>query len=261
MSKKSEPSPEHMDDEIERLEAKFKEVAEDLGRLRQKLKTATKERIHEIKDEWAGLSYRWFVIILGGILVFFIFSFFYYTVVGQYADARVLPASTDPFLDILPVVDMTPVLSWGWFIAHLAAIFISLSYYPRRTPFMLLTFGLLIAIRTTFIILSPIGAPHGMLDMSRIDYIFSRLTGVLTFTNEFVFSAHTAIPFLFSLMFDIGWQKKLFLGVSIVMAACVLLTRNHYTVDVLAAYFMAYSIYRLSHYIFRRLTASKESNA
>ena len=31
-----------------------------------------------------------------------------------------------------------------------------------------------------------------------------------------------------------------------VMAVSVLLTRNHYTVDVLGAYFISYSIYRLS---------------
>ena len=33
---------------------------------------------------------------------------------------------------------------------------------------------------------------------------------------------------------------------SIVMAASVVLTRNHYTMDVLGAYFVTYSVYALS---------------
>ena len=33
---------------------------------------------------------------------------------------------------------------------------------------------------------------------------------------------------------------------SILMAVCVLLSRNHYTVDVLGAFFTSYSVYALS---------------
>jgi hypothetical protein len=37
------------------------------------------------------------------------------------------------------------------------------------------------------------------------------------------------------------------------MGTCVLLARNHYTIDVIGAYFVTYAIYRLSLVLFGRL--------
>ena len=85
-----------------------------------------------------------------------------------------------------------------------------------------------------------------MMDMSKLDFLFSYLIGTWTFQNEFVFSGHTSIPFLFFLFFETFWLKLLLMSGSIVMAVCVLLSHNHYSVDVLGAYFVSYSIYVLA---------------
>lgn len=246
------PQLEILEKEIARLEAKFRESTDELTRLRERFKVigSLADEIDEIKDEWHTVHYKWWIIVLSGILTFFVLSYFYYTQVGWYADQRHLPPSSDWLLNRLPEVNVLPVLSYGWLALHLYAAAVAILYYPRQLPFMLFTLGLFMFVRTTFMALSPVGPPVGILEMKKLDYFFSRIMGVLTFNNEFVFSGHTSFPFLFYLFFDTPWQKRIFLGGSAVMAVSVLLTRNHYTVDVLGAYLISYSIYCLSRRIY-----------
>ncbi|MBI4345253.1 MAG: phosphatase PAP2 family protein [Elusimicrobia bacterium] len=246
------PQLEVLEREIARLEAKFRESTDELTRLRERFKllNAVAEEVDEIKDEWHAVHYKWWIIVLSGVLTFFVLSYFYYSQVGWYADQRHLPHSSDWLLRRLPEANLLPVLSWGWLGLHLYAAAVAILYYPRQLPFMLFTLGLFMIVRTTYMALSPIGPPHGMLDMSKLDYFFSRAMGVVTFQNEFVMSGHTSFPFLFYLFFDTAWQKRIFLTGSIVMAISVLITRNHYTVDVLSAYLISYSIYCLSRKLY-----------
>ena len=99
-----------------------------------------------------------------------------------------------------------------------------------------------------FVALNPYGPPDGMINLNAA-YILSPLRGILAFDNEFFFSGHTSMPYLYFLFCHRMPKMRLaFLAGSLVMGACVLLTRNHYTMDVLGAYFMTYAIYRLSRY-------------
>ena len=123
---------------------------------------------------------------------------------------------------------------------------------PRRIPFLIFLLAVYMVVRTAFVFLSPIGAPAGMVDMRLHDAIFSRILGTWTFMNEFVFSGHTSIPFLFFLFFKTPGLKRLMLVGSIVMAVAVLLSRNHYTVDVLGAFFTSYSVYALARAMYKR---------
>jgi len=88
--------------------------------------------------------------------------------------------------------------------------------------------------------------------MRQLDSLFPLVAGVYTFQNEFIFSGHTAMPFLFALFFETRTQKAVMLVGSITMAAAVLLTHNHYTVDVISAYFIAYAIFVLSRNLYFR---------
>ncbi|MBI3548602.1 MAG: hypothetical protein HY078_06065 [Elusimicrobia bacterium] len=253
--------PDPLEREIARLEEKFREATDELRHLRENFKLSRaahaaekeiKAEIAEIKDEWEAVHYRWWIIVLAGVLTFFVVAYFYYTQIGWYADHRRLPPSSDWLLNHLPVPkwDLLPILSWGWLALHLYAAAICILYYPRQLPFILFTLALFILVRSTFIFLSPIGAPHGMMDMSKLDYFFRRAMGWVTFNNEFVFSGHTSVPFLFYLFFETPWQRRFFLTGSILMAATVLLTRNHYSVDVMGAYLITYSIFVLSRRLY-----------
>jgi membrane-associated phospholipid phosphatase len=249
---------EALQHEIARLEKKFRESTEELKNLRlhlrfaERAKAEVKAEIAEIQESWDDVHYKWWVVTLAGLLGFFLFSYFFYTNLGWHADQRTLPPGSDWLLERLPIVNLLPVLSWGWLGLHLYAGAVAILYYPRRMPFLLFLLGMFIGIRSVFVFLSPIGAPAQMLDMSQLDYLFSRIMGTYTFTNEFVFSGHTGIPFLFFLFFETRLQKSIFLAGSLVMAVSVLLTHNHYTVDVLGAYLMGYAIYTLSDRLYHQ---------
>ena len=248
------PPSADLEAQIRRLEERFLESARELADLREqlgrKLLRGGQAELEEIKDEWHGVHYKWWVITLAGVAGFFLTSYLLYTRLGWVADHRTLPTGDDWVLRHLPVVNVLPVLSWGWFGLHLFAVSCAMLYYPRRMPFLLFTLAVYLAIRAAFVFLSPIGAPAGMLDMSKLDYIFSKIMGAWTFNNEFVFSGHTGIPFLFFLFFETRGLKTLMFAGSLAMAVCVLLSHNHYTVDVLSAYFVTYAIYKLSESIY-----------
>ncbi|MBI5623411.1 MAG: phosphatase PAP2 family protein [Elusimicrobia bacterium] len=246
------PTQEAVHERLEVLERRFLESAEEVRTLRSRLVYETKAELSEIKDQWHGVHTKWWAITFSGVLVFFVLCYAFYTQLGWVADQRRLPMGSDWLLKHLPLVNTLPVLSWGWLGLHLVLGGAAIAYYPRRIPFLMFLLGVYIFIRTLFVFLSPIGAPADMMDMRKLDFLFSRIMGTWTFNNEFVFSGHTGIPFLFYLFFETRGLKALCLAGSLTMGVCVLLSRNHYTVDVLGAYLVSYSIFKLSETLFYR---------
>jgi hypothetical protein len=244
------PPPADVEEQIRRLEESLQRSSQELRDLRERLVRQSRAELDEIKDEWHGVHYRWWVFTLAGVLALFLVSYMLYTRLGFVADQRALPKGSDWLLRHLPVVNVLPVLSWGWFGLHLFAGGAAIAYYPKRAPFLVFLLAMFMGIRTAFVFLSPIGPPMGMLDMSQLDYIFAKIMGTWTFNNEFVFSGHTGIPFLFFLFFETPRLKAFMLAGSLVMGVCVLLSHNHYTVDVLAAYLVSYSIFKLSERLY-----------
>lgn len=74
-----------------------------------------------------------------------------------------------------------------------------------------------------------------------------------TSSNDLFFSGHTGLPFLFALIF---WKYKIpryvFTVSSGIAGVAVLLSHVHYTIDVLGAYFITYTIYVISKKIFKK---------
>jgi hypothetical protein len=239
-----------------RLESRFQEALDELRALREQLREAeglgerTRAEISEIRDEWDAIHYRGWIAVLAGVVVFLFAAYAFYMNLGWYAELRSLPVSSDWVLDRLPLVNVVPLLSWGWLTLHVYAVGTALLYYPRRLPFLILLLGVYLLVRTVYVFLSPIGAPEAILHMRELDLLFPLVAGVYTFENEFIFSGHTAIPFLFALFFDTRLQKTVMLTGSLAMGISVLLTRNHYTLDVISAYFVGYAIYALSERLY-----------
>ena len=204
----------------------------------------------EIRDEWEEVHPRWWTFVVAALVAFVLASYLFYMNLGWYADQRVLPPSSDWLLERLPILNLVPMLSWGWLALHGWALGTALLYYPRRMPFLLFLLGIYLLVRTIFVFLSPIGAPVDILDMREMDYLFSLVAGEYTFQNEFIFSGHTAIPFLFFLFFESRGHKAVMLAGSVLMATAVLLTHNHYSLDVISAYFIGYAIFVLSRKLY-----------
>jgi len=248
--------------DVERLERRFEEGLDDLRRLRARLRAAdhrlaarTRAELDEIREGWDSLRNPWWIAFLGLCVVFLFAAYGFYMNVGWYADQRVMPPSSDWLLDRLPPHNWIPVLSWGWLVLHAYGIGAAVLYQPRRLPFLFFLLGTYLSVRTLFVFSSPIGAPVRMLDMGELDALFPLVAGVYTFENEFIFSGHTAMPFLFALFLESRAQKAVMGLGSVLMAIAVLLTHNHYTVDVLSAYFMGYAIYRLAAWSYAALAS------
>lgn len=156
----------------------------------------------------------------------------------------------DLLLDNIPSVDLNFIVIK---LALLVIIF-GTAYVltkPCYVLFSLKAIALAIAVRALFISLTHVGIhPETILPQ---DGIFDGIYTYLNFQVGFFFSGHTALPFLMALIF---WEKPLtravFLFMSLIFAIAVLLAHIHYSIDVLAAPFMAYGIFKIAQYLFPR---------
>jgi hypothetical protein len=234
---------------VDRTDARLEELERRIQSAVQDLKQLRSERIAEMRASWAETEHKISAAVAAAVSFLFVCSFFAWSLVGQRVDTRTLPPGSDMLLDQLPLIDFVPVLTVGWLSIHVLAIYVGVVYCPRRWAFTLATIGLLILVRTAFVAFNPVGPPPGILSLNA-SYLLSPLKGILAFENEFFFSGHVAFPYLYSRIYwRIVWARRTFVLLSIVMAASVLLTRNHYTMDVLGAYFVTHSVYSLSRWL------------
>jgi hypothetical protein len=170
-----------------------------------------------------------------------------------YASAYVnrVPSNSvaDLFLSILPVVNLNLIIVEG----ALCAIGISILLILAKPEYVLFTLkaaAIFIATRAVFISVTHIGIYPGGVAPDPTG-IFDRTYTGLGLEAGFFFSGHTGLPFLMAL---IMWKEKFwryaYIVLSIVFGIAVLFAHVHYTIDVLAAPYMAYGIFKMSQYFF-----------
>lgn len=176
-------------------------------------------------------------------VVVFLISIYINYWANNYAQQAAKNALTDIILNNVPVVNVSFMMSWGVLILIIWVAFV-LFRHPARIPFALKSLSLFILVRSIFISVTHIAqfSPQALLDTGTFfNFIGSGNTGGL------FFSGHTGVPFLFAMMF---WEdlphRLIFLGASIAFAMTVLLGHLHYTIDVLGAFFITYTIYHLA---------------
>lgn len=154
----------------------------------------------------------------------------------------------DLLLDNLPVVNLNFIIIECALVAFvLGAVFVL--FNPRYILFTLKTFALFIIIRALFVSLTHVGIYPGYIDpgLGFFDGIYS----YLNLQTGFFFSGHTGLPFLMALIF---WNRLtarvVFLSLSLIFAVAVLFAHSHYSIDVFAAPFMVYGIYRIALHLF-----------
>jgi hypothetical protein len=159
--------------------------------------------------------------------------------------------SPDMLLSLLPRVDLSVLFVWGFAAFCVWAIGVALARERHRLAHIAWLYALLLVTRGLFIVLTPMRAPLDAL-WSGGDPLFDAVGSYLTFRNDLFFSSHTALPFLGFLIYRDRWARLVFLGFSITLAATVLLMRRHYSIDVFAAYFITYAVYRFEYRWLRR---------
>lgn len=156
----------------------------------------------------------------------------------------------DLVLDTIPVIDLNFIIIEGALITIVLGTLFVFSR-PRSVLFSLKALAVFIIIRAVFISLTHVGIhPDNIIPgLGFFDGIYL----YLNFQTGLFFSGHTGLPFLFALIF---WEKPpvryILLSVSFVFGVAVLFAHIHYSIDVFAAPFMAYGIFKIACYLFPR---------
>ena len=157
---------------------------------------------------------------------------------------------TDIILSNTRVYDVGGIFVWGSVILTLFCVVIALRR-PNYLPFLMKSIALFTLIRSLFVSLTHISPfpTHALIDSTF--FTNTVFTGIFT-GNDLFFSGHTGIPFLLALIF---WENKnlriIFLSFSIMFAIVVLLGHLHYSIDVLSAYFITFTIFHLCRAVFK----------
>ncbi|MDB5259838.1 MAG: superfamily C-terminal [Candidatus Nomurabacteria bacterium] len=164
----------------------------------------------------------------------------------------------DLLLDILPVINVGIIFFQGAFIFILILVGV-LFYEPKYIPFVLESTALFFFVRSLFMVMTHLTAPS----VEYYNYIHhenhvKEILFTVSSGNDLFFSGHAGYPFLLALIF---WQSKylryFFLLSSLVGAVIVILGHLHYSIDVFSAFFIAYGVFEISRFFFkkeRRLT-------
>jgi len=180
-----------------------------------------------------------FVFLVGSLVINFY--------AGTYATEVASNSVSDIILNNLHVFDVDEIFIYGPIIFWII-IAPMLFTRPWRIPFAIKSISLFVLIRSIFITLTHLGLPA--------DHIAIPATNILdkiSFGDDLFFSGHTGLPFLLALIFwDHKFWRYFFFASSLFFAAVVLMGHLHYSIDVLGAYFITYSIYHICLRFFKK---------
>jgi hypothetical protein len=201
-----------------------------------------REIARRYKFHWSDSSYR-FSAILATLTVFLSLTANFYA--SYYATEEAGNSVTDIILSNIPVFDVDGLFVYGTLALIIVVVVLCLSH-PKRLPLTLFSLSLFYFTRALFVTLTHIGPSPDRVILDVGAFITKFIGG-----SDLFFSGHTGVPFLMALLF---WREKrlryLFLLWSVFFAVIVLLGHLHYTIDVLSAYFITYTIYCIAQWAF-----------
>jgi hypothetical protein len=171
------------------------------------------------------------------IIILIIFSNFL-----QFVESREGVSLPDPILILFNPIDLT-WLTFGLIYASLIIAIINFVKEPDKLLLAVQSYSLMIVFRLIAMYLTPFDAPEKLL---LLDDPFVQFFGSgQILTKDLFFSGHTATLFLLYLIAEVKSLRIFFLCSTLLVGAAVILQHVHYTVDVLAAPFFAYTSYKI----------------
>lgn len=165
---------------------------------------------------------------------------------GTYATKSASNSVTDIILSNTRAYDLDGFFIYGTMF-FICFIFFILLLHPHKAPFTIKSIALFVIIRSLFITLTHLGPFPSQIAIN------SDFLSKFSFGADLFFSGHTGLPFLLALIF---WREPLlryiFLTFSLMFAIVVLLAHLHYSIDVLSAFFITYSIFHITLYMFKK---------
>jgi hypothetical protein len=157
---------------------------------------------------------------------------------------------TDMLLDNLPFINTSIVFVQGSLVFVLLVLFL-LVREPKSIPFVFKSTALFVLVRSIFVSLTHLGPLPQQAVIDSSNTVFNTL--IYSAGADYFFSGHTGLPFLFALIFWKNYYLRLiFLFSSIIAGFSVLLGRMHYSIDVMAAFFITYGIYQIARSFFKK---------
>lgn len=159
---------------------------------------------------------------------------------GNYVMNADTTVSHDLILDNFPPVDLTFIFVYVWLAVLLFLLLYAVFVRHDKLHRVVFHYSLLLLVRSIFIVLTHLKTP--------IDAIPVHFPGVLSrlaFENDMFFSGHTAFPLIGFFVFRNSKIRYLFLAFSLLLAFTVLAMHQHYSIDVFAAFFIAYGTFKL----------------
>lgn len=145
----------------------------------------------------------------------------------------------DPVLALFAPVDVT----WLTFAIIYGALLLAIGYLLRHPAALLLalqSYTALVLTRMAAMFLLPLDPPAAMLPL--VDPIVEFAgSGGATLSRDLFFSGHTSTLFLLVLVVPHRLLQGIFIGCTVLVGCCVLLQHVHYSIDVVAAPFFAYT--------------------
>ncbi len=179
------------------------------------------------------------------IIAFFTSALVIQPLAIDFATERASNPVTDVVLSNIARVNVDAFFVYGMFLLVAFVTLLCLAH-PKRLPFTLFALSLFVLVRCVFVSLTHI-APFIPAPPSG----FSPGITKAFFGGDLFFSGHTGSPFLLALIYwrEVG-LRNLFLLWSAFFGVIVLLGHHHYSIDVLAAFFITYGIFHMALWLF-----------
>lgn len=184
-------------------------------------------------------------------MLLFLSSMYITMLAYNYTKAANMTVVPDLILDNIPALNVGALFFLGFLFLIIFAVAVGL-VNPRRIPFLLISTSLFFSIRSFFMVLTHL-APPNIEYYQYIEHEHHVRTVLFTLSSgtDLFFSGHTGYPFLLALItWGNKWMRTFFIVFSIFMAIVVLVGHLHYSIDVFAAYFISYGIFKLAERFF-----------
>src|SRR3989344_5751364 len=154
------------------------------------------------------------------------------------------------------LLDNLPSVNLDWFVVQgaLLSTFLTLCLFvikPNYLLFSVKAMALFVITRSFFISLTHLGTSPNEVSINTHSIGFGIYDFLYNGKNDFFFSGHTGTAVMFALIL---WKEKfwriLFLAISLIFGASMLLSHRHYSIDIFAAPFITYGIFVITKNLF-----------
>ncbi len=210
------------------------------------LYTLMNNTAHMLKEYSRVFSQREYISSLFASLIFLIVSLVINWHAGIYATVNASNPVTDIVLSNMRTFAVDGIFVFGTIFFWAFMVFLGLKD-PKTIPFLFASVALFVVVRSLFISLTHIGPFPTQI------VVDSNVIDKFAFGGDLFFSGHTGLPYLMALVF---WRNTLlrafFILSSISFGIIVLLAHLHYSIDVLSAFFITYTIYHMAERLFKK---------